>query len=251
MEEKQATVTQGHIPYLVAGSGPTIVFLHGGVATPYAYIPLLEALAPQYTVIAPTHPGHGKSFPISNEWTLSEFVSVYHEFFQSTGVQPDFLVGHSFGGTLALLLAAAGKGKGAVAMDCPGLPFPFSPSEYINIMLEEAKDVVRHNPDIHHVGQIVGAAGTLVETIIQHHDDIPWLYRTVPVMNIQHELLRIRIPVSVLWGEQDKIIPKDVGERMSKLIAGSAITVFPDRGHNYPVTAHDFTATELRKILVQ
>jgi pimeloyl-ACP methyl ester carboxylesterase len=249
MEKRRIRLAAGEIPYLEGGSGPSLLFLHGIFATADAYLPLLKLFAASYHVIAPTHPGHGEAFSVPKDWKLVDFTRFYQDLLLELSFTPDILVGHSFGGTIALLLAHENIGKQAIIMDAPGLPFVFDLSAYTGAILTETKAVVEAHPDTKKLLDMTLAAGTLVDTAVHHPDAVSTFAAKGSKFNIRPELRGITIPVSLFWGALDHVVPPDVGNMMKHVIPGSELTVFPERGHNYPVTDPGFTYGEIMKII--
>ena len=248
MTTKSVQLAAGWMYYLEGGRGRNLLFLHGGIATAEAYIPLLELLSRTYHVVAPIHPGHGKTFALSHGWKLRDYVLCYQDFFADIGFVPDILIGHSFGGMLALVLASRGTGKMVIAMDPPGLTFRIDSTRYIKALAQEGRDVLRERSD-RKQHAMVKAAGTIMETLIRHPGDISFLTSVGPKYTIASQVKKIGVPTYVLWGENDEIVPVETGRRLEKLIPGARLTVFPGRGHNYSVTDPEFTYKQLASIL--
>jgi pimeloyl-ACP methyl ester carboxylesterase len=249
MEAKRIRLAAGEIPYLSLGEGPDLLFLHGAIATSEAYIPLLTRLSRTYHVIAPTHPGHGSAFPIPRDWKLTDFIRFYENFLVEISCTPKLVIGHSFGGTIALLLASKGIGSHVIVMDSPGLPFQFELTEYTKALLEEARDVIQKRPDLDRLIDMTKATGTLFQTVIQHPDAPSLFTKQGPKFNIYRELKQITIPVDILWGEDDRVVPVAVGKQIQQCIPHSRLVVFPHRGHGYSVTDPEFTYEELMKVI--
>lgn len=251
MEEKRIQLPEGTLCYLEAGTGPTLLFLHGAIATAHAYEPILRLLSKDYRVLAPIHPGHGDSFRLPRSWTAQAFADFYRRVMVRLAPEPTILLGHSFGGTLTLLLAATGMGKQVIVMDAPCLPFALAPKDYLRALVVEAEDVVRQRQNLNHVMETAAAAGTLAATIIRHPEDIPMLFRQGPKLDITNELGKIGIPVDIFWGVNDQLVPVSVARMMASIIPHSRLTIFPNRGHNYAVTDPEFTYAELMKAVCQ
>ncbi len=249
MTKKVARLRLGPIPYIEKGAGPTLLFLHGAIAMPDAYTDLLELLSQTYRVIAPTHPGHGDALPITNDWKLHMFADIYTEFLSVTSTVPSFIVGHSFGGVLSLLLAHEFPDAGIVVMDPCGLPLPLTVKEYVSFMVAEAAELVKKRPDLDAIKEIVPPTETLIYTIIHHPEDIVWFPEHIPVMDVSENLKNITNHVTIIWGEHDKIVPPSIGEKMAELLSNGRIHIYPDKGHLYPVTEAKWTAGEILKVI--
>jgi pimeloyl-ACP methyl ester carboxylesterase len=249
MEEKRVDVAHGTITYLSHGQGPLLVFLHGVSVTPRVYIPLFELLGEHYTIFAPTHPGHGDSFRLPRSWTIEDFVATYCELFAVLNLEPTVIVGHSFGGLLALLLGAAGIGNSVVAFDPAGMPFTLTPKAYLAAKKKEAKDLLSYANDRDRVKKTLSAAGELFYTAIKRFDDLRLLLPRISNTDICEEVKNLSIPVTLCWGEDDGIVPLSVGEGLAKMITQATLIVFPNKGHTYPVTDPEFTYQELMKAI--
>lgn len=92
--------------YRRAGSGDPLVYLHGMGLT-RRWLPIHDALAGRFDVIAPEHPGFGDTVRPRRMSSLDDIVDVESELLLSLGVDRFHLVGHSLGGLLAAMLAAA------------------------------------------------------------------------------------------------------------------------------------------------
>src|SRR6185503_5658603 len=89
-----------------AGSGPAVVCLHCSASTSGQWRPLIELLADRFHMIAPDLYGCGKSAPWPQErpmW-LDDQVALLAPAFERAG-ERFHLVGHSYGGAIALKAA--------------------------------------------------------------------------------------------------------------------------------------------------
>jgi len=104
------------------GSGEPLVLLHGIGHHWYAWEPVLDRLAGHHDVVAVDLPGFGSS-PWDEERSrggMPALVVVMQEFFAQHGLGRPHVVGNSFGGALALELAAAGAVASVTALSPAG-----------------------------------------------------------------------------------------------------------------------------------
>lgn len=89
-----------------AGNGPGVVCIHCNASSSSQWRPLMDRLAPRHRVLAPdTHgAGRGPSWPADRALTLRDEVALLETVFARAGA-PFTLVGHSYGGAVALLAA--------------------------------------------------------------------------------------------------------------------------------------------------
>lgn len=98
------------IDYSESGHGPTVLFVPGSYSTPAAWKPVQRLLPPQWRFVATSLCGYGQTVEtrragdadMSHELRVLETVA-----WRAPG--PVHLVGHSFGGTVALAAALSGQ----------------------------------------------------------------------------------------------------------------------------------------------
>src|SRR6266851_3092196 len=94
----------------VAGSGPPLLFLHGG-----DYVaqnrPFLDLLATRFRVIMPRHPGFGDTPRPPWFRTVHDIAYLYLDLLDRLELADTLLVGHSFGGWLALEIAVRSQAR--------------------------------------------------------------------------------------------------------------------------------------------
>jgi pimeloyl-ACP methyl ester carboxylesterase len=105
---ERSVETKGvHMRYVVAGSGPhsPVVLVHGLGGAASNWVELAPLLARTRRVIAPDLPGHGGSSPLAAAPNLNPFADRIADLLAREGVAGATVVGHSFGGSVALRLA--------------------------------------------------------------------------------------------------------------------------------------------------
>jgi len=102
---KQIAVNGMNIEYWTAGQGQPLLFLHGAFGSFRFYLPLLELLAKNHEVIAPTLPGMGRSQSPEKGNLLAVYKTTLKYVIDHTLKDREYtLIGHSLGGSLALAL---------------------------------------------------------------------------------------------------------------------------------------------------
>ena len=93
----------GHpMVYRQAGSGPPVVLVHGMVNSSRHWEKVALELADRYTVIAPDLIGHGDSAGPRGDYSLGAHASRIRDLLAAIGVDSATLVGHSYGGGVAM-----------------------------------------------------------------------------------------------------------------------------------------------------
>jgi pimeloyl-ACP methyl ester carboxylesterase len=196
--------------YGVAGEGLPILFLHGWGLGQHAYKRALKRLVQLgCQVYAPALPGFGGTADLpANQLTFEGYAAWVRAFLDAVGLSEKvFLVGHSFGGGvsikfahdhpdrvryLVLVNSIGGSMVGRPLWDWgrhfPGDLVPFSARQVLPVVLEDALPNVIRNP----------RAMWKVANLARGADLTPEL----------EQLKERELPVVVLWGDKDKIIPK-------------------------------------------
>jgi len=93
----------GHqIGYRRGGQGPVLLLLHGIAGSSLTWVPAMNLLQSDYTVLAPDFPGHGASEKPPGDYSLGNLASTMRDFLNLLGIDRATVVGQSFGGGVAL-----------------------------------------------------------------------------------------------------------------------------------------------------
>src|SRR5262245_43401285 len=94
------------------GSGTAVVCLHANASSSTQWRTLIDRLSPKYHVLSPDSYGSGKSpdWPSANEIWLRDEVQFIEPVLQRAGDRFS-LVGHSYGGAVALLAALQNRSR--------------------------------------------------------------------------------------------------------------------------------------------
>ena len=92
--------------YRMKGSGPVLLLLHGMACDSTTWAPVMDELAENFTVIAPDLLGHGESDKPNADYSLGGFANGMRDLLTVLGVDRVTVVGHSFGGGIAMQLAS-------------------------------------------------------------------------------------------------------------------------------------------------
>lgn len=233
------------------GTGVPLLFLHGpqGFAGSEAAV---ERLAQRFDVLAPDHPGFGKSD--APDWLddVADISFFYLDLLDALGLGKVMLVGHSLGGWIALEMAVRSTQRiGRLALAAPagirivGVPradmFIVSPDELARLLF--AGD-----------GSAAWAAAQQATPELQEIFDknrfaaakLCWQPRLYDP-KLEKWLHRIDRPTRILWGEEDKIIPPAYGPRLAELIRGASVATIPRAGHLLHVEAPQRFADEVER----
>lgn len=118
------TIEGRRIHYVMRGSGPDLVLIHGASGSLRDFtFGLVDRLARDYRVIAFDRPGLGHSDPIPDT-SLAAQARVLKAAATALGAPRPIVLGQSYGGAVALAWALSGGPRALVLVSAPSLPWP-------------------------------------------------------------------------------------------------------------------------------
>ena len=217
------------------GSGEPLLFLHGASGAP-AIMPFMEKLAQRFDVLVPEHPGYGLSD--EPEWleNIHDAAYFYLDFLKKMELTKTLVVGSSMGGWIAMEMAVrdASRIKSLVLVSPAGISAPgVQPAD---IFLMPPEDLVRR---LFHDQKF--AELRLAEPVTPESVDMSLKNRHTtarlawePRLHDPHLpkwLHRIEVPVKLIWGEHDRILPVQFVEQYRKLFPRADVSIVKNAGH--------------------
>jgi pimeloyl-ACP methyl ester carboxylesterase len=261
---------------LEAGDGPVLLLIHGMAGTCENWQPAMEPLARAHTVLAPDLPGHGASPPGGGDYSLGSLAAGLRDLLMARGHDRATLVGHSLGGGIAMqfayqfpelterlvLVSSGGLGPEVSpvlrAAALPGanlfIAATAGPGRVVGSAMARglASVGLRPSPDVAEVARgyaslsdpgrraaFLATLRSVVGTDGQRVNAGDRLYLTGEV------------PVLIVWGRGDPIIPVQHGEDAHAAMPGSRLEVFDDVGHMPHVQAPGRFVAVLERFLAE
>jgi pimeloyl-ACP methyl ester carboxylesterase len=239
---KSVAIDGRSVHYGVAGSGLPVLFVHGWALGQHAYKRALKRLVRLgCRVYAPALPGFGGSSPLPpDQCNLEGYAAWLDAFLSEVGVdEPVFAVGHSFGGGVATKLAhdfPARVGYLVLINSVGGGTWLRAGSKVRSMAERPLWDWAINFPyDLLMAPRLLTTLRALLEDAIPNIVRNPlgvWrvgsLARRADLTADLAELKARQLPVLVLWGEGDGIIPRASFEALCAAV-GSAGKVVPGR----------------------
>lgn len=259
--------------YRIAGSGPVVLLIHGIGDNSSTWDEVQTSLASRFTVIAPDLLGHGKSDKPRADYSIAAYANGMRDLLSVLGIDRATVVGHSLGGGVAMqftyqfpqlverlvLVAAGGVTKDVnvvlraaslpgVAESLPLLQLPgVLPSlRFAGDVLDRVFRTAGLQLDIPDVVRILAdlpeptASSAFARTL---RAVVDWRGQVVTMLDRCY--LAESIPVQLVWGTQDQVIPISHARLAHSAMPGSRLEVFKGSGH-FPF--HDDPARFVRVV---
>jgi pimeloyl-ACP methyl ester carboxylesterase len=219
--------------YLVRGSGPAVLVLHGWGASIETVLPIVTGLEPVATVHALDLPGFGETDSPPEPWGVEEYQAFVAAFMDSLSIERPTVVAHSNGGRIAIRMAATEPRRAPrlVLVDSAGI----RPKRTLRYHRRVAMAKVGK-----HAARLLGAPGErLRDALVGRAASAdylaagamrPTLVRLVNA-DLREHLPHIRAPTLLIWGAEDTDTPVADGRLMERLIPDAGLVVFERAGH--------------------
>lgn len=259
MEHRRLTMHGQHVAFRIAGEGPPLLLMHGMAASAETWRLAAPALARRFTVIAPDLLGHGDSAKPRSDYAVAAHANFMRDLLVVLDRGPATVVGHSFGGGVAMQLAYQYPDlcSRLVLVGSGGLGEEVSPLlRALSAPGVEQLFPLVCGPGLRDLGTAVGAMvrrfglrpAPVVEETWRSYASLAdpetrrAFFRTLrAVIDVDGQsvsaadrlYLAAHLPTLIVWGADDPIIPARHAWETHRMIPGSRIEVHPGVGH-YP-----------------
>ena len=232
----------------VQGSGPDLVLLHPVGLDRTFMAPHLAEAARGSRVIAVDLRGHGASPAARPGTTLDDYVDDIHAAMATHCHGPATVLGLSFGGMLAQLVALAYPDSVARLVLC-GCPASFAPE--VRPMLRERGLAAERDGMAGVVDATIerwfnppfrtGAAAQRVRERLLSDDVAGWSagWHAIATLDALPRLGEIDVPTLVVSGERDVATPLSASQAIANAIPGARLAVVPGAPHMMQIESQD------------
>ena len=243
MREEKISINGLEINYkihspLIWKKGSCVLILHGWGGTSDSWARVQKILAKQgYRVIVPDFPGFGKSKTPPEAWGLKEYSDFILNFIEAIGLKKFSLLGHSFGGRIAVKFAVTEpeRIKGLILCDAAGIkPKPGFKTRLIFTLARIGNAVF--TPKI--LARFKDGARNLFYIFLRKRDymkaddTMKETIKKVLREDLLPELPQIKSKTLLIWGEIDKLVPLKYGYIFKEKIINSELIILPKIGHS-------------------
>ncbi len=232
--EKEIVLDGLKVRMEVTGEGHPLILMHGWGCDHTTVRSIAATAAQTNTVYNIDFPGFGGSQEPSEVWGVDRYTRLVEELAAKEKLEAPVLVGHSFGGRMAILYASRNKTDKIVLVDAAGIKPRRSPKYYMKvysfkvakrfweIMLGKDKAQKR-------IDRMRAKRGSS-----DYAGASPMMRRILSkVVNedLTDRLPMISVPTLLIWGENDTATPLADAKKMSRLIPDAGLVSFPGCGH--------------------
>ncbi|MEH7415613.1 alpha/beta hydrolase [Neobacillus drentensis] len=227
---------------------PPILLIHGFASSTYTFRRIIPLLQKKFSIIAVDLPGFGKSEKSTSfVYSFENYAKLMIECIHRFGFANTHIVAHSMGGQIALNMAriAPEKINKLILLSSSGylkrakklliwssyLPF-FEKFIHYYIQRKDVKDHLKNvffnhtliNEDlINEFGRPLEEKGfykALIRLLRHREGDL-----------LSHQLKDIQVPTLLIWGEEDLVVPLEVGKQLVQDLPDAKLITYEKTGH--------------------
>ncbi len=234
MREIKVLIKKLETSFKITGEGKPLLILHGWGSRSERWERVAELLAENgMKVIIPDLPGFGNSQRPSEVWGLDDYCEFIQEFVKFLSLEKFYLLGHSFGGSLAVKCALAFPEKidklflvGAACFRRKAL------RKKLFYIIAKVFKIFSFLP-------CYSCVRKGFYKFIVRKSDYPYtegvmkdIYLKIIKEDLSDVLPQIQIPTIIIWGEKDKVKPIKEARSINEKIKNSKLEILPKGGHS-------------------
>jgi pimeloyl-ACP methyl ester carboxylesterase len=267
---KFVTVDGTRLHFVIRGAGRPVVLIHGNPGSTQDWTRVFGPVGTNHKIIAFDRPGHGRSErPKHGDATVEVQARLLHDALKQLHVERPIVVGHSWGGALALVYAitypkevagvvlvapAVYESQDVVLTNLPAVPvigdavnFVLTPLFGASIVRSELKKAFSPDPVPKNYLRSVLLEWTKPKKVKAYSLDESSLNDSLKKFSPRYP--EITVPVSILTGDSDLIVSeKDNADRLHLALPKSHLIVLPRTGHQIPFTRPQAVVDEIERV---
>lgn len=225
--ESLQTIHNLDINYIQYGKGEDIVLLHGWGQNIEMMKPLGDPLSAKYRITIIDFPGFGESAEPKEVLTITDYAQVLHDLLVKLKVDSPILIGHSFGGRVAIVYAGEYKTKKVVLFGAPCVR--------TKTKLTAKEKLLKTAKKMPGMGKIAEVAKNYIGS--RDYKQATPMMRDILVKTVNEDLTswaeKIEVPTLLVWGEYDQEAPLEEARLLEEMLLDGALIVLPGTHYAY------------------
>ncbi|MDR2859464.1 MAG: alpha/beta hydrolase [Mediterranea sp.] len=226
-----------NIHYELTGSdsGEDVILLHGWGSNLQVFKYIVQELEKTFKVYTIDFPGFGESSTPQDVWGINDYTNFLESFVKELHIKEPILIGHSFGGRVALLYSSRNDVNKLVLIDSAGIIPKRSIKYYIKVYaFKWCKKILpvligntRASEQIERYRKKSGSS--------DYNNAPSKMMRNILVKVVNEDLKyvmpNIKAPTLLIWGENDDSTPVSDAKIMERLIKDCGLVILKNAGH--------------------
>ncbi len=206
----------------------TVLFLHGWGGSTTSFLGMQKALSKKYSTINLDFPGFGQSEDPPANFRIYDYSKIVIKLLQQLKIKKVFIVAHSFGGRVALVLSSTTNlVEKQVLVGAAGIKPKFSLKTYLKIKKYKTLKFLVMKKIL--PKKCLKNSGSSDYKAL--NKNMKQVFVNVVNKDLTYTLKNIKAPTLLIWGKKDELTPMFMAKIMQKNIKNSGLVVFKNAGH--------------------
>lgn len=223
--------------YTVEGEGTPVVLMHGWGCTHETVKSIADVCLRCHKVYNVDFPGFGASTEPESDgvvWGVEEYTRIIERLVEVEGIENPVLIGHSFGGRVAIVYASRNKVDKVVLVDAAGVKPRRKLKYYFKVYSfklakrwfkliyggEKGEKYIEKMRNKRGSSDYANSSATMKAILSKIVNE-----------DLCHLMPKISAPTLLIWGKNDTATPLSDAKKMEKLIPNAGLVAFDDCGH--------------------
>ena len=215
------------VNYIQYGEGKDIVLLHGWGQNIEMMKPIGDNFCDRFRITILDFPGFGKSNEPDYDWTISDYALMLEEFIKKLDIKKPVIMGHSFGGRVAIRYSANNPIEKLILFGSPCIIIQESLSLKVR-MLKSLKKLPGMDKFGEYMKQYIGSRDYKAASPVMRQT-------LVEVVNedLSKYAKEIEEPTLLIWGQNDTEAPVNEAKELEKIMIDAALIILPGTHYAY------------------
>lgn len=220
-------IQEKDVNYIQYGEGKDILLLHGWGQNIEMMKPLGDPFQNRFRITILDFPGFGKSEEPNKAWTIDQYAAMLGEFVEKLNIKKPIVIGHSFGGRVAIRYGARNPIEKLILLGSPCIRVQEELPLSVKV-LKKLKTLPGLNQLGEYMKKYIGsrdyrkASPVMRETLVQVVNE-----------DLSKYAREIEEPTLLIWGEQDTEAPLHDAKELEKIMIDAALIVLPGTHYAY------------------
>ena len=216
-----------NINYIQYGEGKDIILLHGWGQNIEMMKPLGDYFCDRFRITILDLPGFGESDEPKTTWTIDDYELMLEDFIKELKIKKPIVIGHSFGGRLAIRYSARNPIEKLVLFGSPCIRIQEALPLKVR-MLKSMKKLPGMDKIGEYMKQYIGSRDYKAASPVMRQT-------LVEVVNedLSHYAKEIEEPTLLIWGQNDTEAPVAEAKELEKIMIDAALIILPGTHYAY------------------
>lgn len=234
---KTLNISGTTIAYQIDGekNTETLVLVHGWGGSMQSLQKLAERASTQYRTLRIDLPGFGQSGNPGPDWGVEEYAQCVDKVLNKLGISSCTYFGHSFGGSLGILLATRSPSRIKRLILCNSAYKRTGKKSHKALLIKHALEHIPFFPFVEERGKMLFYRIFFPRSDIARYPHLEHTFRKIMQQDLSQLPEHITVPTLILWGEEDTYTPVSLAHELQEKIPHATLHIVPQVRHNLPI----------------